>query len=82
MDLDRVHIDGSEATRRRPSVKLTPREGNVLSLLVEGRSYKQIAGDLDVSLDTVRSHIRALYRKLQVQNATAAVTRAWREGLV
>ena len=67
---------------RRPSVKLSPREEDVLSLLVDGRSYKQIAGDLDLSMDTVRSYIRGLYRKLQVQNAAAAVTRALREGLV
>jgi DNA-binding NarL/FixJ family response regulator len=33
-------------------------------------------------MDTVRSYIRDLYRKLQVQNAAAAVTRALREGLV
>jgi DNA-binding NarL/FixJ family response regulator len=67
---------------RRPSVKLSPREEDVLTLLVDGRSYKQIAGDLDLSMDTVRSYIRGLYRKLQVQNAAAAVTRALREGLV
>ena len=63
-------------------VKLSPREEEVLALLVEGRSYKQIAPELGISLDTVRHHIRGLYRKLQVQNAAAAVTRALREGLV
>jgi DNA-binding NarL/FixJ family response regulator len=75
-------LPGEVAAPRRPSVNLTPREANVLSLLVEGRSYKQIAGDLVLSVDTVRTYIRGLYRKLQVQNATAAVTRALREGLV
>jgi DNA-binding NarL/FixJ family response regulator len=64
------------------SVKLSPREEAVLARLVEGRSYKQIAADLDISLDTVRSYIRGLYRKLQVQNAAAAVTKALRGGLV
>ena len=67
---------------RRPPVKLSLREEEVLGLLVEGRSYKQIAPELGISLDTVRHHIRGLYRKLQVQNAAAAVTRALREGLV
>lgn len=67
---------------RRPSVKLSPREEAVLGLLVEGRPYKLIAAELDISLDTVRTYIRGLYRKLQVQNAAAAVTRALREGLV
>jgi DNA-binding NarL/FixJ family response regulator len=67
---------------RGPALKLSPREEGVLGLLVEGQSYKQIADSLGLSLDTVRSYIRGLYRKLQVQNAAAAVTRALREGLV
>jgi DNA-binding NarL/FixJ family response regulator len=67
---------------RRPSVKLSPREEAVLGLLVEGNSYKQIAAELSISIDTVRSYIRGLYRKLQVQNAASAVTRALRDGLV
>jgi DNA-binding NarL/FixJ family response regulator len=61
---------------------LSNRERTVLGLLAKGRSYKQIAGDLELSLDTVRSYIRALYRKLEVQSAPAAVTRGLREGLV
>jgi DNA-binding NarL/FixJ family response regulator len=70
---------GSRPPRR---LALSNRERMVLGRLVEGRSYKQIAGDLDLSLDTVRSYIRALYRKLEVQSAPAAVTRGLREGLV
>jgi DNA-binding CsgD family transcriptional regulator len=45
-------------------------------------SYKAVARGLDISIDTVRSHIRAVYRKLQVNNAAEAVGRALREGLV
>jgi DNA-binding NarL/FixJ family response regulator len=67
---------------QRPPVELSPRQEAVLRLLVGGYSYKQIAAELGLSLDTVRSHVRGLYRKLQVQNAAAAVTRALREGLV
>jgi two-component system, NarL family, nitrate/nitrite response regulator NarL len=67
---------------QRPPVDLSPRQEAVLLLLVGGHSYKQIAANLGLSLDTVRSHVRGLYRKLQVQNAAAAVTRALREGLV
>ena len=40
------------------------------------------ADELGLSIDTVRSHIRALYRKLQVHSVAEAVTRALREGLV
>ena len=65
-----------------PSSLLTSREWEVLRALVEGRSYKQVAADLDISIDTVRSHIRAVYRKLQVHSVAEAVSRAIRSGLV
>ena len=61
---------------------LTEREREVLRALAEGRAYKQVAADLDMSLDTVRTHIRAIYRKLQVHSVTEAVSRAIRQGLV
>jgi DNA-binding NarL/FixJ family response regulator len=61
---------------------LTAREQDVLRCLVRGMAYKQAAADLEISLDTVRSHVRALYKKLQVHSVAAAVTRAIREGLV
>jgi DNA-binding NarL/FixJ family response regulator len=61
---------------------LTEREQEVLRGLVRGLSYKLVAGELAISVDTVRSHIRALYKKLQVHSVAAAVTRAIREGLV
>lgn len=61
---------------------LTPREEDVLSCLVTGMSYKQVARHLDISLDTVRFHIRNVYGKLQVRNVAQAVSRALRDGLV
>lgn len=61
---------------------LTDREREVLRCLVSGMQYKQIARHLDISIDTVRTHIRHVYRKLQVRNAAEAVTRALRERLV
>lgn len=63
-------------------VDLTPRERDVLACLVRGMSYKAVARELEVSIDTVRSHIRSVYRKLQVNNVAEAVGRALREGLV
>jgi DNA-binding NarL/FixJ family response regulator len=54
----------------------------VLQGLVNGRSYKQVGDELGVSLDTVRSHIRSIYRKLQVHSVAEAVSRALRERLV
>jgi len=64
-----------------PSVALTPREQDVLRALTRGLSYKQVAGELALSIDTVRTHIRALYKKLQVHSVAEAVGRALREGI-
>jgi DNA-binding NarL/FixJ family response regulator len=61
---------------------LSPREREVLRGLVDGLAYKQVADQLGVSLDTVRTHVRGLYRKLQVHSVAEAVGRALREGLV
>jgi DNA-binding NarL/FixJ family response regulator len=54
----------------------------VLQCLVRGLSYKQCAEHLGISLDTVRTHIRAVYKKLQVHSVAEAVARAIREKLV
>ncbi len=55
--------------------KLTPREHEILSLLASGYMYKEIAGKLHISMDTVKSHIRNIYDKLQVRTRTEAVLR-------
>jgi DNA-binding NarL/FixJ family response regulator len=63
-------------------LELTGREQDVLRALVRGLSYKQVAAELGMSIDTVRTHVRALYKKLQVHSVAAAVTRAIRDRLV
>lgn len=60
---------------------LTQRESEVLSLLVAGYSNKAVAAELVVSEDTVKTHIRGLYRKLSVSDRGGAVSVALREGL-
>jgi DNA-binding NarL/FixJ family response regulator len=61
---------------------LTRREAELLTLLGEGLSPKQSADKMQLSWQTVRTHTRNLYRKLGVRDRAAAVTIAWREGLV
>lgn len=65
-----------------PLVDLTPRELDVLRALVRGLAYKHVATELELSIDTVRSHVRNLYRKLQVHSVAEAVSKALRERLV
>jgi DNA-binding NarL/FixJ family response regulator len=60
---------------------LTQRESEVLSLLVANLSNKGIAAKLVVSEDTVKTHIRGLYRKLGVSDRGGAIASALREGL-
>jgi DNA-binding NarL/FixJ family response regulator len=61
---------------------LSPHEKEVLKLLVEGGSYKMIASQLNVSIDTVRFHIKKIYDKLHVHSATEAVSVALKNKLV
>jgi len=57
---------------------LTPRQLEALRGLVEGLSYREIGERLDISIDTVRSHIRQIYAALQVHNVAEAVSYALR----
>ncbi len=66
----------------RSTVRLTAREQETLEWLCKGLSQKLIAVQLGISEDTVSNHIRGIYRKLRVKSATAAVARAYEEGLV
>jgi DNA-binding NarL/FixJ family response regulator len=74
------HSARSPATSE--TVELTDRELELLACLVHGMSYKAAARALGISIDTVRSHIRGVYGKLQVHSVAEAVSRALREGLV
>jgi DNA-binding NarL/FixJ family response regulator len=60
---------------------LTQRESEVLALLVAGHSNKAIAGKLVISEDTVKTHVRGLYRKLGVTDRGGAISVALREGI-
>ncbi|MCP5520085.1 MAG: response regulator transcription factor [Verrucomicrobiales bacterium] len=53
---------------------LSLRETEVLDLLAKGRRYTEIASEISVSLDTVKTHIRNIYRKLEVRNKAEAIS--------
>jgi len=71
-----------EARPTIPDYHLSPRELDILRGLMKGFSYKLIADELEISIDTVRSHIRSIYDKLQVNSKTEAILKAMRERLV
>lgn len=54
---------------------LSPREQMVLDCLAKGLTYKQIADQLGISIDTIRTHLRRVYEKLHVQSRTEAVAK-------
>jgi DNA-binding NarL/FixJ family response regulator len=84
--LDLVRVGGRRDAALSPEpvgrLDLSDREQDVLRGLVRGLSYKQVADECGTSLDTVRTHVRNIYRKLQVHNVAEAVARAIRERLV
>jgi len=59
----------------RPEFNLSPRETEVLGLLVDGLLYKEIADQLGVSQSAVRHHIEHIYKKLHVRSRSEAITR-------
>ncbi|HMK39555.1 MAG TPA: response regulator transcription factor [Bacteroidota bacterium] len=61
---------------------LSLREREILSALVNGQSYKMIADSCFISIDTVRSHIKSIYGKLQVHSKAEAVAAALKNRLV
>jgi DNA-binding NarL/FixJ family response regulator len=62
--------------------QLTSREIQILVALSEGISYKVIAARNFISIDTVRSHVKHIYQKMQVHNQLEAVARARDEGII
>ena len=62
--------------------QLTNREKEALQLLSKGNSFKMIAAELGISIDTVRTHIKRIYDKLHVRSQIEAVSKAINEKLV
>lgn len=71
-------------SRRQPTVEynLTPKEKEVLTCIVNGQSYKMLAADLNISYETVRSHVKKIYEKMQVASLTEVVAKAINQHVV
>lgn len=74
--LERVHrgehVGDPDLERLSSSPPLTEREREVLALIARGQTNREIAEELYLSLDTVKTHVRKLFRKLDVANRTQA----------
>jgi DNA-binding CsgD family transcriptional regulator len=64
------------------TLAITPREEQVLGLLAAGRSNKEIARELGVSPNTVKTQVASLYQKLEVERRTQAVQKARQLALI
>jgi DNA-binding NarL/FixJ family response regulator len=69
-------------TKQGEDYNLSDREKQVLQLLVDGYSYKMIAGEMFIAIDTVRSHIKKIYEKLHVNSKSEAVAKAFKDKIV
>jgi DNA-binding NarL/FixJ family response regulator len=75
--LDRILLS-PRATAQLP--QLSPREREIMHLMAEGRTAESIGGALGVSVETVRTHVRNVIRKLQARNRVHAIALALERG--
>jgi DNA-binding NarL/FixJ family response regulator len=64
------------APKKNTDSDLTPREHDIVNGLVDGLSYKMIADRYDISIDTVRAHIRNIYKKLHVNSKAEVIAKS------
>lgn len=78
-----ITVFQQEAVQRNSSQhNLSARELEVLNLLADGNNYQEIADNLFISIDTVRHHIRNIYKKLHVHSQSEAVAKAIKSGII
>ena len=78
----RMVINNMQQPAPKGDYQLTSREKEILQLLSQGNSFKLIATELSISIDTVRTHIKHIYDKLHVRSQIEAVSKAINEKLV
>lgn len=80
--LQRMKSPGTEPSRDTPPTELSLRENDVLQLVVKGYSYAEIGHALEITVNTVGSHVKQIYRKLAVRSRGEAVFEAMQRGLI
>nr|WP_321226674.1 response regulator transcription factor [uncultured Psychroserpens sp.] len=69
------------APKKNHNDVLTPRQKDIVAGIVDGKSYKMIANDLFVSLDTVRSHIKNIYKALEINSKAELIKKSYNNEL-
>lgn len=77
-----ITVFQQNAVEIKEDFDLSDREKEVLNSLGNGNNYQEIAEELFISVDTVRHHIRNIYKKLHVHSQSEAVAKAIRKGLI
>ncbi len=77
-----TEAEAAEPSAQQEREELTPREQEVLALLAEGLSNKEIAGRLDISDHTAKFHVNSILQKMGAQKRVEAVVRAARLGII
>ena len=65
------HLMGGRVSK---ATILSDRQKEILERLVDGKSYQSIAAELFISIETVRTHVKKMYKVLHVNNKTEAIT--------
>jgi DNA-binding NarL/FixJ family response regulator len=75
-EIARRVLQSLQPGKENPDIaRLTPKERQILDLMAHGLSYKLVAAENDISIETVRTHIKRIYEKLQVHSVTEALAR-------
>lgn len=69
-------------TQQDTIIYLTPRELEVITQLAQGYSYAQVSAQLEISENTLKTHIKRIYRKFNVHNRTQAILTAQKLSLI
>ncbi len=73
-----IEYFSAQEPQKKPVSDLTAREQDIVTGLVDGLSYKLIADRFDISIDTVRAHIRNIYKKLHVNSKAEVIAKSLR----
>jgi len=73
-----IQYFNTNQVKKKPESNLTAREQDIVNGLVDGLSYKMIADRYDISIDTVRAHIRNIYKKLHVNSKAEVIAKSLR----